>query len=162
MLEVNISDTIVKKIKRELRAAGKRETGGILMAEQIKENTFSILDFSVDRIAGTESGFRRHEAEHVRALDTFLEQHNNNYSKYNYLGEWHSHPSFSVQPSLIDMNTMTKMVNRDITVKFAALLIVRLDFWFKLSASATLFNCGHPPAPIKLNYTKNRKARNKH
>jgi hypothetical protein len=47
------------------------------------------------------------------------------YRRFNYLGEWHSHPSFSVQPSFEDIESMTDIVeNGNSTITFAVPLIV--------------------------------------
>jgi len=47
------------------------------------------------------------------------------YRRFNYLGECHSHPPFSVQPSFEDIESMTDIVeNGNSTITFAVLLIV--------------------------------------
>ena len=43
---------------------------------------------------------------------------------FNYLGEWHFHPSFSVRPSPEDVATMTELVEDErIPISFAVLLV---------------------------------------
>lgn len=150
MIDIEISPELRRRFKRQLRFAGHREIGGILMSEQIAPNRFRLLDFSVDQKTGTRNGFRRNEVEHMEALDRFLARHGNNFARYNYLGEWHSHPSFSVEPSVRDCQTMFELTSRDETVLFAALLIVRLDYWFFLRCSAMMFVRGQRPRPISI------------
>ena len=45
---------------------------------------------------------------------------------------------------------MFELTSRDETVLFAALLIVRLDYWFFLRCSAMMFVRGQRPRPISI------------
>ncbi len=77
---------------------------------------------------------------HRDAMDTFVVRTGEDCARFNYLGEWHSHPSFKVQPSAEDLATMEDLVKgggRDLT--FAVLLIVRLRYQLWLDYSLTLF-----------------------
>jgi hypothetical protein len=58
----------------------------------------------------------------------FFDRTQHQYKRFNYIGEWHSHPSFEVKPSPQDVETMVKLVT-DPAFKgsFAILMIVRLD-----------------------------------
>ena len=150
MTTLYISSKNVSTMKWELRRARSREIGGILMAEQIGNGEFRLVEFSVDRKTGTDGRFTRNEMHHVPALKEFFARHDNNYSKYNYLGEWHSHPSYSVHPSAQDIATMVKLVNSPGDTKFATLMIVRLDYWLKLRISVLLFVEGQEPETVKI------------
>ena len=56
-----------------------------------------------------------------------INQKKNNYQKFNYLGEWHSHPLFSVQPSNKDHHTMRELISDPkVGANFVVLLIFRL------------------------------------
>jgi hypothetical protein len=57
--------------------------------------------------SGSHTRFRRDPKTHQKTLDEFFERTGRDYQRFNYLGEWHSHPSFSVQPSVEDIETMT-------------------------------------------------------
>lgn len=64
---------------------------------------------------------------HQRALDTFFRKTGRDFQRFNYLGEWHSHPHFPVIPSGSDVRAMQAIVNdRGVGATFAALLIIRL------------------------------------
>jgi hypothetical protein len=99
----------------------------MLLAEQLKPGRFCIIDFSVDSFSGSHTGFRRDLQAHQNGLDEFFRRTGRDFQRFNYLGEWHSHSSFSVHPSTQDINTMTEIVeNQSSRITFAVLLIVRL------------------------------------
>lgn len=129
----------INRMKTILRRAGSREIGGILMGEQLAPDHFSIVDFSVDDMTGTYAHFVRSPEHHQIALEKFFARTNYQFSKFNYLGEWHSHPSFSVKPSNIDIASMSDLVNGERGITFAALMIVKLRHWFSLEKSITVF-----------------------
>jgi hypothetical protein len=109
-------------------------------AEQMKPNHFCMVDFSLDAYSGSHTAFRRDPRTHQRMLDEFFERTGHDFQRFNYLGEWHSHPSFSVHPSSEDVGTMTDIVQgKDSVITFAVLLIVRLRWWFLLDHSVTVF-----------------------
>ena len=63
-----------------------------------------------------------------------------NYRKFNYIGEWHSHPSFQPVPSEKDLQSMQEIVtDSDTSANFAILLIVRLKRGQEIDATATVF-----------------------
>ena len=154
MAELIIPKRLVKTLKRRLKLAGRREIGGILLAEQMSPGSFKLVECSLESQVGTRSQFRRSEAEHTMALNAFLERNGNEYGRFNYLGEWHSHPSFSVNPSQQDRMTMEGIVNDNADLPFAVLLIVKLSGWFGLKASATVFEHSKEPYSMEIKMTK--------
>ena len=58
MIEILLSPRCVRKLKRELRAAGRNEIGGVLAAEQVADGKFLVRDLSVQR-NGTPTSFDR-------------------------------------------------------------------------------------------------------
>jgi hypothetical protein len=40
----------------------------------------------------------------------FFDRTGHRYREFNYLGEWHSHPSFQVEPSSTDVQAMRQLV----------------------------------------------------
>ena len=62
------------RLKAELRRAGDREIGGLLMAEQLAPGEFRIVDISVDHKAGTVVHFRRRAQRHAEKLHEFFEE----------------------------------------------------------------------------------------
>src|SRR5262249_39449161 len=68
-----------------------------------------------------------------------LPAHGLRYQRFNYLGEWHSHPSFSVQTQSRGYRPMTDIVeNGNSTITFAVLLIVRLRWRLWIDCSLTV------------------------
>lgn len=120
-----------------LRRAGRREIGGILMGEHVSENLFRIVECTVQARGGTASRFVRQPEDPDAALKRFAEEHGHDHHRFNYLGEWHSHPCHPLVPSGMDIETMTDIVEApDTGANFAVLLLVRLDRAGGLAAAA--------------------------
>ena len=135
-----IERQVKKEFVRCLRKAGRREIGGILFGEQLEIGKFRLVDFSTDGISGSAAHFCRFPQHHNQALEGFFQKTGRDYSRFNYLGEWHSHPSFPVQPSAQDIHSMNNLVRSERGIPFSALLIVRLDCFFFLQARANMFS----------------------
>jgi hypothetical protein len=128
-----------------LQKAGTRETGGILMGEHITHNTFRVLDITVQRQLGTFASFIRAISGITLALSRFFRRTNYVYPRFNYLGEWHSHPSFVLKPSSSDCEAMLQIVNDSaVAANFAVLVIVRLQ-GHNLQGAAFIFMPGGIP-----------------
>ncbi|MFM5163537.1 Mov34/MPN/PAD-1 family protein [Aeromonas rivipollensis] len=149
-MRVEISDDVRNKLRRVLKSAGCREIGGVLMGEQVAPGHFRIVELSIDNQTGGRAHFVRSPQEHADALETFFNRTGNQYDRFNYLGEWHSHPRFPVMPSVQDMASMMELVEGERNIDFAVLLIVRLRWWRMLTCSCTLFRQGTAPSPIKI------------
>ncbi|MBA4496305.1 Mov34/MPN/PAD-1 family protein [Paenactinomyces guangxiensis] len=139
-MKLILPQRIVRQLERELQLAGRREIGGILMGEHVSEGVFRICELTVQRNGGTWTSFTRTVHDSLRKyLTTFFYRHNHHYTRFNYLGEWHSHPSFSLSPSTCDQQSMLDIVNDpDVGANFAVLLIVKLG-QEELQARAYLF-----------------------
>ncbi len=119
---------IREQIETALREAGRREIGGILMAEHIGENTFRVQSVTIQRRGGSFATFLRVVEAFLVPLRNFFRQTDYNYTKFNYIGEWHSHPSFVPTPSETDHQTMLSIINDpQMGAFFVVLLIVKLD-----------------------------------
>jgi [CysO sulfur-carrier protein]-S-L-cysteine hydrolase len=148
-MQVELAPSADGRLKAALRTAGRRETGGMLFAEQLEPGHFRVVDFSVDLDSGSHTSFRRNPATHEQELGEFFERTAGEFSRFNYLGEWHSHPSFPIRPSTQDIATMTELVEDGSTINFAVLIIVRLRVHFWMEYSVTVFTRGHPPAAAR-------------
>jgi hypothetical protein len=99
-------------------------------------NHFAVRELSVQKPGGIAS-FVRSLTGAVRAIQAFCRAQGNNYTRFNYLGEWHSHPLFSVQPSSTDHATMRNLAtDAKVGANFAVLLIFRLNDGGQLEGSA--------------------------
>ncbi len=138
------------KMRLHIARARKREIGGILMGEELGNQCFRIVNFSVDETRGSEAYFVRDSDHHDRELHAFFEKTGADYRRFNYLGEWHTHPSFDVQPSAQDIHSMQDLVDGSRGVYFAVLLIARISWLWRYQSSATLFVRHGFPTGIEL------------
>ena len=135
MLTLLLPADLTERIMVALRKAGHREIGGILMAEHVGTNIFSVRDLTIHR-RGTIASFVRRIEDAVGFLRAFFHRTNHDYTKFNYIGEWHSHPGFESEPSLKDDASMREIVGDATTgATFAVLLIVKLGLGEKLHTS---------------------------
>ncbi|WP_185268933.1 Mov34/MPN/PAD-1 family protein [Halopseudomonas xiamenensis] len=149
-MRVEITDDVRSKLRSALRGAGRREIGGVLMGEQIEPGHFRIVDLSIDKEIGGRAHFVRSPEAHAVALDAFFRRTGNEYQRFNYLGEWHSHPRFPVVPSVQDVSSMVELVHGERGIDFAVLLIVRLHWWRTIASSCTLFRRNAKPSSVEI------------
>lgn len=161
MLKLMIASELCERLRASLRQAGHREIGGVLVGEHIEDGVFRLVDLSVQTAGGTKSCFVRRPESHEGFLDAFFAKTEHNFVRFNYLGEWHSHPSFPAWPSETDLSAMQELVeNGEQGVNFALLLVVNLDWRKRLCLSANAFRPG--TAPIEVDVAiESRKTRRK-
>jgi integrative and conjugative element protein (TIGR02256 family) len=136
VIHIRLPPELRDRLIAALFDAGLREIGGILMAEHTGTDEFTVRDLTVHR-RGTWSSFVRTLTEAVFGLRRFFERTQRAYTRYNYLGEWHSHPSFSTQPSSTDDASMRAIVSDEsVGATFAVLVIFKLNDNGALAASA--------------------------
>lgn len=139
-MEILLPSGVRRRLEDSLREAGDHEIGGILMGEFLEEGRFRVREISVQRRGGSVATFIRSLTHAVRALARYFKAMGEEYTRYNYLGEWHSHPRFSVCPSGTDRATMREIVDDpQVGAHFAVLMIVRLGIGETLEASLTVF-----------------------
>ncbi|WP_268235701.1 Mov34/MPN/PAD-1 family protein [Dyella caseinilytica] len=141
----------IQLLVQTLKQAGRCETGGVLVAEHVGDDTFRLADLSVQATCGSTTHFVRDPAEHRAFLDAFFDRTGHNYARYNYFGEWHSHTIVPPIPSTEDCDTMDRIVRDPNTrATFSVLLVARLGMWRTLAISATAFRDGHAPDPVDV------------
>lgn len=134
---VKIPESISSELYKALNQAGAYEIGGILMAEAQGENVFCLRKITIQNNQNSIFSFIRIVSEFRHSLDSFFSSTKHNYKKYNYLGEWHSHPSFSLSPSSTDESTMLDIVLDPVVgANFVILLLVKLGRQQQLEAAA--------------------------
>ncbi|MDT2815254.1 Mov34/MPN/PAD-1 family protein [Vagococcus carniphilus] len=141
MLKIIIPSNIKILIKEQLISNGENEIGGTLLAEKIGNNSFKIKELTTQKRSGTKVFFVREWTIGLnRYFHNFFKRTNHEYSRFNYIGEWHSHPLFEVHPSQTDISTMNDLINFKIPdANFLILLIVKLDSNQEIEASVTCF-----------------------
>jgi len=126
-----------------LQKAKEREIGGILMAEHLADSVFRVRKLTIQRRGGGFATFMRAVQSVVGPLQEFFRVTNHNYTRFNYIGEWHSHPSFPPLPSGTDHSTMHSIVeNPDVGAFFVVLVIVKLGANRALEGSVTIYQPG--------------------
>lgn len=136
MITLNLPRETSAKITEALKRAGRREVGGVLMAEHIGPNEFEIRELTVHNIGAFATFVRRIE-DALGRLRSFFERVQHDYSRFNYIGEWHSHPSFTPEPSSRDDESMRQIVqDPQVGANFVVLVIVKLDAEEQLIATA--------------------------
>src|SRR2546427_2280770 len=114
-------------IKAALHKAQRREVGGVLMAEHSGPNRFEVRELTVHR-RGSVFNFVRAIEEALGRLRDFFHRTEYDYTRFNYIGEWHSHPSFQPVPSSRDDSSMREIIHDPkLGANFVVLLIVKLD-----------------------------------
>lgn len=133
----------VQRLSAALVRAGRREIGGILMGEHIGEGVFCVKDLTIQPYGGSFATFVRAVQDILAPLTQFFRTTNHDYTRFNYLGEWHSHPSFVPEPSSQDRATMRGIVDDpEVCPNFVVLMIVKLNDADQLEGSVTIFQPG--------------------
>ena len=123
LLPADVSDVI----STACRSAGRRETGGMLFGEHVAEDTFRLVEAIVAG-EGSVTAFLRVLSAGLTRLESFFRRTKRDYQRFNYLGEWHSHPSFALYPSAADDRAMRDIVEDPSTgARFAVSLIVKVE-----------------------------------
>jgi integrative and conjugative element protein (TIGR02256 family) len=149
-LKIELTTTVIAAIHEALRKAQNREIGGILMGEQLSPGEFRVIDITIDSHSGSPNTFERQSNSHLAKLEKFFERTGNDFARFNYLGEWHSHPNHPLFPSETDIESMNNIVSNEENISFAVLMLVRSRRFRKLEASAFLIHEGQPPASVTL------------
>lgn len=148
---VQLPPDFIERLAPELAKAGRREIGGVLVGEHLAEVSFRVADFSIQRSGGSVSCFVRQPAKHRRFLERFFQRTGRDFERFNYLGEWHSHPCFEAVPSSTDLSQMQAIVEDETNAAhFALLLIVRMGSTHHVEINALAFTPFHAPTPVRI------------
>ena len=117
----------VTTLRAALDKAGAKEIGGQIYGEQIAPSVFIGSDFTFQKRLGTISRFLVDLVQAATDALAFFDRTQHRYTRFNYIGEWHSHPSFALRPSCTDVQTMRELVaSQNFDGQFAVLLICKL------------------------------------
>ena len=126
------------------------------MGEHLRDEVFRIVDISVQRTGGSFAYFTRNPRQHKWPLKRFFQRTRADFVRFNYLGEWHSHPSFRPIPSTTDVNTMQALVcDPTVGVNFLVLLVCKLGDDCNFEATATAFRANTQPMSVPLTIENN-------
>ena len=150
-MQILLPSRLIQRLQSELKRACNREIGGLLMGERVRDEVFRIVDITVQRSGGGQACFFRQPKNHQKALKKFFARTGNDFTRFNYLGEWHSHPSFVPSPSSTDVITMQSIVADSLVgVNFLVLLVAKRNSLGNFEASVSLFTKDSPPRLITL------------
>lgn len=142
----------IAAIRTALIQAGTNEIGGQIFGEQLAPSNFLACELTFQKRRGTFARFFVDLMQAAKDALKFFERTHHRYARFNYIGEWHSHPSFEVRPSRADIETMRTLVrDRDFRGRFAVLLITKLETG-DLLCGAWLFDPQGREFEIELEY----------
>jgi [CysO sulfur-carrier protein]-S-L-cysteine hydrolase len=145
-MQLLIPPDISQQLMDALQQAGQREIGGILMGAHVGPDIFRVKEITIQRKGGTFAAFIRMVEEILAPLLAFFDSTKHDYTKFNYLGEWHSHHSFALAPSVRDHTTMHDLVmDPQFGAHFVLLLLIKPDHHGQLEGSVTVYQPNKPP-----------------
>ena len=145
-MQLLVPPEITSQLVDALGQAGRREIGGILMGEHVRPDTFRVKELTIQRKGGAFAAFIRIVEEILAPLRAFFETTKHDYTRFNYLGEWHSHHSFALTPSGRDHMTMYDIaMDAQLGANFVVLLLVKLDDGGQLEGSVTVYQPNKRP-----------------
>jgi integrative and conjugative element protein (TIGR02256 family) len=150
-MQLLLTPQVTKRLRRELRRAGGREIGGLLLGEHVHDDVFRLVGITVQRTGGSPASFVRNPNEHQRELAAFFERTGGDYTRFNYLGEWHSHPRMAPVPSSTDMRSMQSIVEDPLVgANFVILLVLSMVRNNQMTATALAFRPQARPVPVTI------------
>lgn len=155
-MKLRIPLKIIERWTLALQEAGSIEIGGVLFGEQIDVGDFRVVNITHQKLStGTATSFKRNGQSAKTEVLAFHKKLGNNPKRFNYLGEWHSHPTVPVIPSVQDEITMSNLIQEQQgAVNFLVLIIVKIDenSAFEIAAR-TFLSSGHQlPCKIEIEY----------
>ena len=126
-MKVTLAADQTARLVAALERAGEREIGGQFFGEQLAPSDFLVTALVIQKRMGGVARFFVDLVQAAREAIRFFDRTGHRYTRHNYIGEWHSHPSFAVRPSEADISTMRRLVaDPEFRGSFAVLMIVRL------------------------------------
>lgn len=139
-MKLRIAQKILDGWAKALRRARRREIGGVLFGEHVGEADFRIVEATTQARGGNDVAFQRKAGKARRDLKSLARRHGDDPERFNYLGEWHSHPNAPAAPSRVDEITMYQLLaDPGTNVNFLVLLINRLNDQGALELSAVAY-----------------------
>ena len=120
--QIRIPDSLLKKIQREAKIAGKKEVGGYLMGNiDVKHKTVYVLhqfkpNDSKQRSSKLRLGTKGWREEYLKVKERSA-------GMLDYIGDWHSHPSGSLEMSTTDILTNYAIKTEEIPSDYGLCII---------------------------------------
>lgn len=139
-MQLLLPPDLTVRLIEALYKAGRREIGGILMGEHVAKGVFRVKNLTIQRRGGTFASFVRAIQDVIGPLRNFFRSTNGEFTRFNYLGEWHSHPSYEAVPSGPDHETMRDIIeDPEVGANFVVLMIVKLNGAERMEGSVTVY-----------------------
>jgi len=139
-MQLVVPSEIRTQLREALKQAGRREIGGILMGEDLGSDTFRLKEVSVQKRGGTFASFVRLLQDCLGPLQRFFHTNRNEYRRFNYMGEWHSHHSFQLIPSMEDHQSMFEIIEDErVGANFVVLFLAKLDASGEVDGAAFVY-----------------------
>ena len=139
-MKLRIAQKTLDGWAKALRRARHREIGGVLFGEHVSEADFRIVEATTQARGGNNVAFQRKVGKARRDLKSLARRHGDDPERFNYLGEWHSHPNAPAAPSCVDEITMYQLLaDPETNVNFLVLLVNRLNDQGALELSAVAY-----------------------
>lgn len=139
-MKLSISQKTIDAWKSEILNAKRNEIGGVLFGEHLGDKEFRLVEFTTQHRRGGEVSFKRKGREASQNLKRLSKTYGNDHRRFNYLGEWHSHPNAPVVPSIVDCRTMQNLLDdKSTNANFLVLMILRVNGLHELEMSANTF-----------------------
>lgn len=149
-MKVALAADQAKKHVSALARADVKEIGCQLFGEQLAPSDFKVTELSVQSRAGSFARFVVDLMQAAKDAVRFFDRTEHRYTRYNYIEEWHCHPSFQIRPSGPDIAAMRNIVDDEkFAGSFAVMKIVRLDVG-RLNVGAWVFDPQGAEDPITL------------
>ena len=65
-MQLLLPSQLIQRLLSELKRAGNRKIGGLLMGEHVRDEVFRIVNISVQRSGGDRACFIRHPKDHQK------------------------------------------------------------------------------------------------
>ncbi len=139
--EVHLPDSVLSKIKTLSIKAIPNETGGTLVGYYCEHDMKACITDAFEPIKGA----KRKRTKFYRPPDSLDRQLSEIYRKSEgkiyYLGEWHTHPLSSTQPSDQDKRSLTELAkSQDVATDTPILIVLGGDFKKQTEIGCYLFN----------------------
>src|SRR5438045_3399915 len=84
MLTLILPPSVAQRIQEALLRSGRREIGGVMMAEHVGVNSFAVRELTIHR-RGTFASFVRRIEEAWASLTQFFDRTKRDYERFNYI-----------------------------------------------------------------------------
>ena len=153
-MEIIIPKKISLKLKKQISKYSPLETKGALFAEDLGNDTFRIDEVYLEPKPGTTTFVKLFiNQEYVSFQKNYHKLRKNNFSKFNFIGDWHSHPLFECFPSSYDIREVEEDIKKSNAIFLVQLILKVIKG--KLIGNAFYYTRGLSAKKITLTIQEN-------